>query len=52
MPLDADPVETGNIAVEVVAGVTYARVADPTHTGHHVSHFATCPSAREHRRRR
>lgn len=51
MPIDKDPVAGGNLVVE--NGV--ARVAAPDlfdQRPRHVSHFATCPQAKEHRRSR
>lgn len=51
MPLDPDPVAGGNI--ELINGIAYVRgVSDNPADVRHVSHFATCPGAQHHRRRR
>lgn len=59
MPLDAEPVESGNITVESrdergVPQVRYVTVADRAQgrTGRYVSHFSTCPAAKKFRRNR
>jgi len=46
MPVDAAPVETGNI--ELAGGV--AKYV-PAGTGRYVSHFVTCPQAKGWRKR-
>lgn len=59
IPVDALPAPGGNLRLIDEGQVTRAVVAgagidlfDPTDTGvRHVSHFATCPNAAEHRRR-
>jgi hypothetical protein len=49
MPLDAEPVENGNVVLEGnVARVVGPNV--PVSGPRYVSHFATCPNAGEHRR--
>ena len=51
MPVDSEPSPDGNVRIDVVANK--ASVVEPG--SHHVlylSHFATCPKAGEHRRRR
>lgn len=55
IPIDADPVAGGN--VRVVAGdrvevltKAEAEAAERAGVPLHVSHFATCPDAREHRK--
>jgi hypothetical protein len=49
MPLDAEPIEAGNVALEDgVARVL--RPNSPYQGPRYVSHFATCPNAKEHRR--
>ncbi len=57
MPVDADPVHTGNIVIEsddTTAGV-HVRPHDPLLDDpgitRWVSHFATCPNAEQHRRK-
>jgi hypothetical protein len=50
IPLDVDPVPGGNLTVDTSSGgpvVTYVD-ADPA-VVRHVSHYATCPDAAEHR---
>jgi hypothetical protein len=50
MPLDAYPVEGGNIRVEDPDGKCIAIVEKPVEgLALYVSHFATCPHADEHR---
>lgn len=58
MPVDAEPVESGNVELRledgelhaVVHGVTQA-AAERRGRELHTSHFATCPHSRAHRRR-
>lgn len=62
IPLDPDPVPTGNLIIKEVRHVggrgpvltvRYLRKTDtvPLEVARYVSHFATCPSAAEHRRK-
>lgn len=50
MPLDLAPVADGN--VQLVAGVAHVLHKDelPAPGPRYVSHFATCPNARRHRK--
>lgn len=55
MPVDKDPTPSGNIELRDVGGDTPVAVVhgknDPPWAGDRfVSHFATCPRARDHRR--
>lgn len=51
MPVDAQPHEDGTVVLTYETSFVAARV-DPTYTGpKHLSHFATCPNAGQHRRR-
>jgi hypothetical protein len=58
MPLDAVPVEGGNVLLVTVEDETRARVLGPLERmavvgpgeALYVSHFSTCPNAAEHRR--
>jgi hypothetical protein len=58
MPLDADPVEAGNVLVATVGGEEVVSVLTGDDlvqerallTPLFVSHFATCPNAADHRR--
>jgi hypothetical protein len=51
MPVDRDPVDSGgNIRLEHHGDEVLAVYVQPG-DGTHVSHFATCPNAEEHRRR-
>jgi hypothetical protein len=56
MPVDPDPVDNGNVTLAVVAGVVHATVHGDatgiTGVARYISHFATCPEAHKHRRRR
>lgn len=55
MPVDAEPCEDGNVELVEADGVVKAHVhAQPPLGGGplHLSHFATCPQADEHRSRR
>lgn len=49
IPLDAEPVSDGNVVVRETDGVPEAVVVAKT-AGRYVSHFATCPNAKGHRR--
>ena len=53
VPLNADPVPAGNIALRSDGIAIYLRKgeAPPAGAPLHVSHFATCPNAGAHRRR-
>lgn len=52
IPVDPEPAENGNLALETVRGELMAFPAslfvEPDEL--HVSHFATCPNADEHRK--
>lgn len=54
MPLDADPVKGGNIVVESRVATDHGMAPLAKYVtageGDRVSHFATCPEAKEHRR--
>lgn len=55
-PLDAEPVENGNIEVYVDKGQEMGRVVDPNEgrlfaTLLYVSHFSTCPQSSDWRRK-
>jgi hypothetical protein len=52
MPVDAEPVEDGNLILEypTLAGAPRLVRTVEAGTGTHVSHFATCPDAAQHRR--
>ena len=55
MPIDAEPVPAGNLAVRLDEGVLRARSAPAdaklsAGEKRGVSHFATCPDADQHRR--
>lgn len=56
MPVDAEPVAGGTIAIDQRDGRTYCRVVDSKHlfgrTDLHKSHFATCPDAGSWRKKR
>jgi hypothetical protein len=55
IPLDPDPVETGNLAVRPPgAQVRYLKRSDVTEADEWraVSHFATCLNAKQHRKSR
>lgn len=51
MPVDPIPVPGGNLELQIVRGrqLVVVHPSDPEIT-RHVSHFATCPNAKEHRR--
>jgi len=54
MPVDADPVENGNIALVEGENVVTSTVVEPARVPGvllYVSHFATCPNAAQHRKR-
>lgn len=58
MPVDPEPVEHGNIVLTSGNNGPESRVLTkdelakrPTKRGLYLSHFATCPSAAQHRRR-
>lgn len=54
IPLDPDPVENGNVVVTddgLATVLSVERLANVTGP-RFVSHFVTCPFARQHRRRR
>ena len=55
MPLDPDPVDGGNIVLtrEAESNGTPLAAYVPADPGvmRHVSHFATCPNADQHRKR-
>lgn len=55
MPVDAEPVAGGNIAITERAGKRIASVVAPAlafgHRDLHKSHFQTCPNAASHRKR-
>jgi hypothetical protein len=56
MPVDPEPAEGGNVALSWRAGHVLAEVLSVTkqfgRTGLRKSHFATCPDAAAHRKRR
>lgn len=55
MPVDAAPVEDGNVLLEFSASGIKGRVlsAKETHEGErYVSHFVTCPNSNNHRRKK
>lgn len=49
IPVDPDPVENGNLVFETSDLYRRVRYVTPG-DGTHVSHFATCPNSRAHRR--
>jgi hypothetical protein len=51
MPLDADPVESGNIVIRNDKAVLLTRGED-TDLPRYTSHFATCPHAKRFRKER
>lgn len=53
MPLDAEPVAWGNIELDEESGRLRVLAGDePRLSGkRYISHFATCPEAKAHRRR-
>lgn len=51
IPLDAEPVEGGNIELRDGIATIYGQAIFGTEALY-VSHFATCPDAAEHRSRR
>jgi hypothetical protein len=51
IPIDAQKDLTGNIQLELRDGVLTA-IVGKNGTGHYVSHFATCPNAKSHRKPR
>lgn len=53
LPLDIEPVDGGNVELETAGGELVARVVTPEPGRvRRVSHFATCPDAVAHRRKR
>jgi len=55
IPLDAEPTPDGNVEVFETAGGLYGKVWPASHIWgeadlRYRSHFASCPSAKEHRR--
>lgn len=51
IPLDPDPVEGGNVLLEGERATVLTNEERAAHPGPlHVSHFATCPKAKRHRR--
>lgn len=50
MPLDAGEVEGGNIVIDGLGPTRVAKYV-ANGAGNRVSHFATCPNAKEHRKR-
>lgn len=55
MPVDAEPAENGTLVLyESTPGEVHVAPASehPTIVDRHVSHFATCPNAAQHRRAR
>lgn len=53
MPVDAEPVEDGNLVVEMQLGPSLARAYDPARDAGKArfrSHFSTCPNANAHRK--
>jgi hypothetical protein len=51
MPVDADPVDDGNVILTRPSTSMAEAHVVAKGAGTHVSHFATCPQAAEHRRR-
>ena len=56
-PVDAEPTDTGNVRLEKGKATVLSRgqlqELSPLERGTlHLSHFATCPNARDHRTRR
>lgn len=52
MPLDPEPVPGGNVVVSKEPGEEpVAHVCEPNEHSAYVSHFATCPNAKKHRRK-
>lgn len=53
IPVDPDPVKGGNLELVLQSATKPPRVvihtSDPNIT-RHISHFATCPNAKEHRK--
>lgn len=57
IPIDAQPVDDGNLAVRRVGNELHSRVVKPDDElgpdeKRGVSHFATCPNANQHRKPR
>jgi hypothetical protein len=52
IPLDPDPVDNGNILLHADGVAEYVKkgLVQPD-APKHVSHFATCPHAKQHRRK-
>lgn len=52
VPLDAEPVASGNVALRSDGIAIYLKAGEPRPAGAtFVSHFATCPDAKQHRKR-
>jgi hypothetical protein len=57
MPVDYEPAADGNVCVTLTGGGAQAVVLakgeePPEHATRHTSHYATCPGAGEHRKRK
>jgi hypothetical protein len=55
MPVDVEPVSDGNlilIATDPIPHVTVIKAGQTVDVPRYVSHFATCPHAAQHRRKR
>jgi hypothetical protein len=52
IPVDAEPAERGNVVFIDDGRVHVLRKDEPTTARRYVSHFATCPNAKQHRRKR
>jgi hypothetical protein len=57
MPLDAEPVENGNVVLDFAHPIPEFTVLGPLEVAVHdgslyLSHFVTCPQSREWRKRR
>lgn len=50
MPVDAEPVKGGNLRLEDVQDEGPCVYCTKAGEGTHVSHFATCPNAAQHRK--
>lgn len=50
-PLDAEPSEKGNVMIQGDRGITMSRDEAPDGEPLYLSHFATCPHSKEHRRK-
>jgi hypothetical protein len=49
-PFDAEPTEEGEYAISAVGGEPVAVFAPENPDARYVSHFATCPDAKKHRK--